>query len=220
MRGLPRPDRLTAASIERTVIFAQTYGASTPRGPKALPRAAMRPWQSALSVDPAPPPWLRFQAPHADVHGARQPRSESFTTLERQHKAGAESARVRSITLQSLTSRYSELHWSRNSETRTWHVSSLRGQAVERHEPGVEWARHVPVKLHYAAGGGPRTMESIGPAQTSGSKKYPAPDVVTAPGTRSSVTANLDSASTERLTEEVIRRVDKRMRIERERRGL
>jgi hypothetical protein len=180
----------------------------------------MRQWRSARAITSVPPPSIRFQAPHAHWHGARQARIDSFTTLEGQPKAGAESARVRSITLQSLTSRYSELRWGRTLEIGALHLSSLRGRAVERHEPAAEWARQAPLTLHYAARGAARTMESIGAAQTSGAMKYPAPDVVTRPVARSTGTPSLDSASTDRLTEEVIRRVDKRMRIERERRGL
>jgi hypothetical protein len=145
---------------------------------------------------------------------------ESNTRLQRQPKAHGNVAGFR-IALRSSTSRHSELRWIRPLRTAGLQVDSTRHEQVERHDRVVEWARQAPMTLHYAARSATRSLESIGLVQTTrGSTKYAAPNAAIAPIEPSSVAASLDAASTDRLAEEVIRRVDKRMRIERERRGL
>lgn len=103
---------------------------------------------------------------------------------------------------------------------------SSRAAAASRHHAAAAVADSFPVlaqspALRYAA---PKKAREEGAVSAAAS---PAPAVETASEVRASRAAaqrsapgfTLDSAATERLTEEIIRRVDRRIRIERERCG-
>lgn len=104
---------------------------------------------------------------------------------------------------------------------------SPRAAAASRHEARTlgddlvtTLARH-PLALRYAAPARVREGSAVSPPATASPAVETASEVRAsrAAAQRSAAGFTLDSAATERLTEEIIRRVDRRIRIERERCG-
>jgi len=167
---------------------------------------------------------MLVQSPFSFLRSGRSPMAEAFALSHSTRETSIETRHLRTQALYWLAPPRGAARSERRPASSASSLSRVNRTAPLRLESAEElvWRRDTrpsSPEQHGASSSFPETSSRTGPRSFSGQRSSPE-SVAAVPQPNAQQITKLDPALVDRLTDDVIRRVERRVRIERERRGL